>query len=68
MPDVTDAVVVRWRGVDGVARRMVFEPDSAGEHIRIEYALTGGNWRIQGREPIEELAIECPAATSEAGP
>lgn len=56
---------VRWYGVDGVARKLSFEPMCAG-HLRIEYEWTGIEWREVGREPVEEVAIETAEGTLEA--
>ncbi|WP_255681952.1 hypothetical protein [Natrinema sp. SYSU A 869] len=32
---------VCWRGVNGRARKLVFEPLADGEHMRIEYTRCG---------------------------
>mgnify|MGYP007047138350 CR=1 FL=1 len=48
---------VRWRGIDGVARKYSFEP-MHGEYLRIEYEWTGDHWREVGREPAEDVACE----------
>ena len=51
------AFAVRWRGVDGVGRKMRFEPTCSG-HLRIEVEWTGVQWREVGSEPVEHVAIE----------
>ncbi|QCC60762.1 hypothetical protein NP511_02125 [Natrinema thermotolerans] len=48
---------VRWRGVDGTARKITFEP-TCGGYLRIEREWTGAKWREVGREPVEDVALE----------
>ncbi|WP_265112248.1 hypothetical protein [Halosolutus halophilus] len=50
---------VRWRGVDGKIRKVAFEPMAGGDHMRIEYERIAGMWKPVGREPVEDVAIEC---------
>jgi hypothetical protein len=40
-----------WIGVDGIERKIVFEPDGNGEHFRAEYERLG-DWRLIGRNPL----------------
>ena len=49
---------VAWTGTDGVRRKLVFEPDEAGEYWRVEYEQLGETWRQIGREPVEDVAID----------
>ena len=53
-----DPFDVRWRGVDGVARKLAFEPTVDG-HMRVEYRWTPEGWVPVGREPVEAVALEC---------
>ncbi|OVE83290.1 hypothetical protein [Natronolimnobius baerhuensis] len=48
---------VRWRGVDGRARKLAFEPADGG-HMRIEYVRCAGRWKPVGREPVEDVGLE----------
>ncbi|MDJ1433973.1 hypothetical protein [Halostagnicola sp. A-GB9-2] len=50
---------VQWTGIDDIARKIVFEPLANGGHMRIEYRWTGNKWVPEGREPVEEVNLEC---------
>ena len=55
---------VRWLGIDGTVRKYDFEPTRSG-HIRIEREWDGANWRVVGREPVADVAIEASEGTVE---
>jgi hypothetical protein len=48
---------IQWSGVDGIERKVVFEPYGNGEHFRAEYEKFG-EWRLIGREPVEDVEFE----------
>lgn len=59
-------VVVRWRGTDGIVRKVAFKRTDEG-HDRVTYRWTGCRWILEGREPVTdvELAGSIPMSTSE---
>ncbi|SEQ29095.1 hypothetical protein [Natrinema salaciae] len=54
-----DGFAFTFRGVDGVLREYVFEPATDGGHIRIDYRQMAGEWVPVGREPVEDVNLEC---------
>ena len=56
--DRSDAVTVRWQPPRQPARKLVFEPRSDGDWLRIEKSWTGCTWREVGTEVVDDVAVE----------
>ncbi|WP_207591662.1 hypothetical protein [Halomontanus rarus] len=47
-------VVVRWRGTDGIVRKVAFERTDEG-HDRATSRWSGCRWILEGREPVTDV-------------
>lgn len=51
-------IAIRYQPPVGPARRVRYEPRSDGLVDRFEEIWTGCQWRVQGCEPVAEVALE----------
>lgn len=53
-----DGFAVRYRPPQGPPRKVVFEPHSEGFYLRRTFVWSGCNWRLEGEEPVNDVAVE----------
>jgi len=67
--DRSDGIDLTWKS--GVKyHRLLLEPNHDGTWTRIEQVrhAHGDSWRTRGQDTVEQVRVDVPPATSNAGP
>lgn len=57
MTDSDDAFQISYAPQIGPRRRVRYQPQADGSYARIVERLRGGNWELEGRELVADVAV-----------